>query len=102
MRIHGVLHDLQPVTRKRGVARLADSVQHEDVEPRQLWCGLLTNVDPDHSAHGLGQARLGLDASLEVLVLSLGGLLNTVAVHVELPAVIATADSVLVDHPIGE
>ncbi len=102
VRIHGVLHDLQPVARQGCVAAVLDAIHDEDIETGQLRRGIRPDVDPDHAAHDLGLAGLLLHTVAEVLVVRLRRLFDAVALEVPLPPVVAAPDAVLMHDSVGQ
>ena len=102
VRINGVLHDLQPITRQRRVAAVLDSIHDEDVEARKLGGGIGTDVHPHHATHNFGFSCLLPDTIAKVLIVGFGRLFEARAVEVPLPAVVPAANAVFVHHSVGQ
>ena len=103
VRIDGVLHDLQPTARDDRVADVADALHRVRLVPRQLWCRAFADVGPHESAELLRFTRTNAAAGAELgRRVGLGEDLDALARRVELPAVVAAAQTVVFDDAVDE
>ena len=93
VRVDRVLHGLQPVARDRRVTHVAHSIHHVAVVAGQQWGGLGPHVGPHHAAERLGAPRAQTHLVLERRLLPSRGLLDALALEVELPSVVSTPNS---------
>ena len=103
VRVHGVLHDLQPVAGQEGVADIAEGPgPDEQVVAGQERSRVGAQVGPDEPAQLLGPVGDGPHLAREHRLAGLGRHLEARALAVELPAVVGAADAFLVDDRVDQ
>ena len=103
IRVHRVLHDLEPVARQHRMADVAHPVHHVGLVPGQLGGGLVADVGPHHAAQ-LGGPAGAHPAALPELGggPGLGQDVDAPAGGVELPAVVAAAEPAVLDDAVDQ